>query len=105
LQAGLVSRVPGLLGRWVEEQVGARLACQWAVRELVVGVEVQLEAEQRHDDAVITPRSIQVGNIDADVSEHQATLTAGRRRPGARPLAAAMAHWSTTRPLTCSLGA
>src|SRR3982074_325659 len=25
LQAGLMPRIPGLLGRWIEEQVGARL--------------------------------------------------------------------------------
>jgi hypothetical protein len=60
----------GPLGRRVEEQVGARLAGHRAVRELVVGVEVQLESDQRHDGAVKTPRGIQVGNIDADVSEH-----------------------------------
>jgi hypothetical protein len=55
-------------------------------------------------DLRLTPRSIQVGNIEADVSEHLKTLTAGRGRPGGRPPAATMAHWSTTRPLTCVLG-
>jgi hypothetical protein len=48
-----VSRVPGLLGGRIEEQVGARLTGQWAVGELVVGVEVPLEADPRHDRAVI----------------------------------------------------
>jgi len=47
LKAGVVSRVSRLLGRWVEEQVGARLPAIGAVRELVVGVNVDLESDQR----------------------------------------------------------
>ena len=78
LQAGLMPRVVGLLGRWIKEQVSTRLARRRAVRELVVGVDVYLEFDERHDRAVIAPRSSQVWNIDADVSEHSATLTAGR---------------------------
>src|ERR1700738_75728 len=43
LQAGLMPRVAGLLGRWIEEQVSTRLARRRPVRELVVGVDVYLE--------------------------------------------------------------
>src|SRR5262245_26025251 len=103
LEAGLVPRIPGRLGGWVEE-VGTRLAGHRAVGELVVGIEENLEPDQRHHRAVVPPRGIQIGDIDADVSEHLATLTAGRGRPGGRPSASAMAHWSRTRPVTCGLG-
>ena len=47
-----------------------------AIREFVIGIQVSLEPDKRHDRAVVALRAAQVGDVDADMSEHLATLTA-----------------------------
>ena len=74
LQAGPVAGVVGRLGGAVDEQVGAGLAVRGPIGELVGGAQELLEAQRRHDPLVVALRLREVGDVDAEVSEHGLSL-------------------------------
>ena len=78
---------------------------RWTVGELVVGVEVPLEADQRHDRAVLTPRGIQIGNVDADVSEHLSDANSRSQATGGSAVGGDNGTLVNDEALTCGLGA
>ena len=73
-----------MLGRGIEEEVGAGLAVRRTVGELVVSGEELVETQQRHDRVVVLLGRREVVNIDAEVPEHFPKLTLRRSDGGSR---------------------
>ena len=74
LKAGLVTRVPSALLRRVDKEEGSSLTAGRHEGELIFGVEKDLEADQRHEPAVVILGCFEVGDIDADVAKHANSL-------------------------------
>ena len=70
LQPSLFGRVRAGERARVEEEERARSVVGGLVGELVVGGEEGLEANQRHQGVVVALRRREVGNVDAEVTEH-----------------------------------
>src|SRR3954465_1592033 len=78
--------IGGRLGGRVEEQVRPRFAACRAVRELVDGIEVSIESEQRHDRVVVALGRGEIGDVDTEMAEHSAIPSRWGGSPAGGPM-------------------
>jgi RNA polymerase sigma-70 factor (ECF subfamily) len=76
LQARSVCGVRTGFERWIEEEVRTHLAASWTPCELVVVVEKLLEAERRQQLRVVGAGTIEIADVDSEVTERHVTSIA-----------------------------